>query len=75
MVRRSGRAGYWSGWVDLPGGLKRSIVRLLIDATYEPIDKKFKSREVYLPINGNQGHFHRQFNDILANTTAPDMVS
>jgi hypothetical protein len=95
---------------------------LLIDATYEPIDKKFKSRDprrdavllrdypllkkdilalsagrqlpimlikenvcrlldppltadgfrvlnrgrkVYLPINGNQGHFRRQFGEIL----------
>lgn len=98
---------------------------LLIDATYEPIDKKFKSRDrrrdavllrdyhllkhdilllsasgqvpiilikenvcrvldppltadgfqvlnrgrkVYLPINGNQGHFQRQFGEILASS-------
>jgi hypothetical protein len=98
---------------------------LLIDATYEPIDKKFRSRDprrdavllrdypllkrdilalsagrqlpimlikenvcrvldppltadvfqvlnrgrkVYLPINGNQGHFRRQFGDILVSS-------
>jgi hypothetical protein len=112
---------------DKAAGLREMQRRgwLLIDATYEPIDKKFKSRDrrrdavllrdyrllkqdvlalsagrplpiilirenvcrvldplltadgfqvlnrgrkVYLPINGNQAHFRRQFAEIVAST-------
>jgi hypothetical protein len=114
---------------DKAAGLRELQRRgwLLIDATYEPIDKKFKSRDrrrdavllrdypllrqdildisagrqlpivlikenvcrvldppltadgfqvlnrgrkVYLPINGNQGHFRRQFREILVSSGA-----